>query len=331
MDSFEVVDDMFDKMLDEKKFRRIKSRREAICIAYAFDYPKLLSKFLYGLSGDYISLENTIYKSEPGDKEYIQRKIKNKIENLIPDNEYSWIRSDEKASMFVWISILEWRKLGFQNPIYATNISNEFKDVKSGDVIEKETPLVINDGIFKVLTDNINVSVTDHNSRIRAIEFLFDISDSFHGDKTITLSLMKNIFSRMEARDYFSWLSLKDTGMIKWLSEYLLSNEVMDKNFITTAKKDKFYAIFAFVYFFAAKNHHNDRDDSTTVFMSKLNKSRYQKTFRDSKKGMKAVNIFLPESSKEKLDWLCDELNRSMSEVIEKMIESEVIRKRQRR
>lgn len=244
MDSFEVVDDMFDKMLDEKKFRRIKSRREAICIAYAFDYPKLLSKFLYGLSGDYISLENTIYKSEPGNKEYIQRKIKNKIENLIPDNEYSWIRSDEKASMFVWISILEWRKFGFQNPIYTTNITNEFQDVKSGENIKKETPLVINDEIFKALTDNINVSVTDHNSRIRAIEFLFDISDSFHGDKTLTLSLMKNIFSRMEARDYFSWLSLKDTKMIKWLSEYLLSNEVMDKNFITTTKKDKFYAIF---------------------------------------------------------------------------------------
>lgn len=331
MDSSETVDDMFDKMLDEKKFRRIKNRREAICIAYSFDYPKLLSKFLYGLGSDYISLENTIYKSEPGNKEHIQRKIKNKIENLVPDNEYSWIRSDEKASMFVWVSILEWRKLGFQDPIYATNITNEFEDIESGAIIKKETPLAINDEIFKSLTDNINVSTTDHNGRVRAIEFLFDISDSFHGDKILTLSLMKNTFSQMVARDYFSWLSLKDTRMIKWLSEYLVSNELMDKNFITATKKDKFYAIFAFVYFFAAKNHHNDRDDSTTVFMSKLNKSRYQKTFRDSKKGMKAVNIFLPESSKEKLDWLCDDLNRSMSEVIEKMIESEVIRKRQRR
>lgn len=248
------------------------------------------------------SLERT-----PKEKEQLaQSLITEAKQSLLPLNEFSWIKDDERACYFFWASIyLTYYYSTPNHPTFVTPGQLHIHALYYNQLSLKNNP-------------------SDTMERFDEIVKYFDRIPEPTKWKLDLIAHLKGIWGHIfSSRKPFSWLEKDNDEQCRWAWEYMRKTDSyssfkpMTYQFTPTSTAEIYLAIYA-VY-----DTWRVAPDFKRLFSIDFNKAWQQKKLRDSRQGKKACSLVLHNDIKLKLDELAKTKNVTLSELVEQLIEKE--------
>lgn len=229
--------------------------------------------------------------------------------NLIPSEQFNWLKESQVACMYIWQYITRRRPLSrlvwYQNDRY--------------------------------FTYTLPIS---HNERYQNIIDYFDYSfldDSRQRSKQEVLDLLKaNWLETSKNTPSLSWLNHTVTATddaIEWTQDYIMNynhshlqsptgrSQDIELLEATTREEQRLSIIVALQHW---QTHH----DTKHLFYQRIRRAWSQRNSRKSRENMKAVNTYIDIRAKEKLDRLSKFNRVRMNEMLEIMIEDQYERQK---
>jgi hypothetical protein len=227
--------------------------------------------------------------------------------DLVPLDEFSWLKRDKRAGYFVWLRLLN------------APHNLDFFPHKTGSI----------DTYGKQLwheSMSLNLHPSDNQQRYAEIIRFFDRLNTTHGWKLDYIDQLKQDWSNVfTQRKPFPWLSEKNEEQCSWAWDYLASyHQKKDLTYrpntlrvSPTSPEEQYLAIYAIYDSWIAPI------ESKAYFLNSFNKAWHQKKHRDSRQGKKACNLVLREDVKYKLDEMANARGLKLNQLVEALIESE--------
>lgn len=256
---------------------------------------KIINQFITSLEGT------------PNEKEQlVQSLITEAKQSLLPLDEFSWIKDDERVCYFVWASIYLY---------YYYSAPNHPTSVAPG---QPHTHALY----YNQLSLKNNPS--DTMERFDEVVKYFDRIPQPSKWKLDLIAYLKGAWGHIfSSRKPFSWLEKDNDEQCRWAWEYIRktdsysSSKPMTYQFTPTSTAEIYLAIYA-VY-----DTWSVAPDFKRLFSIDFNKAWQQKKLRDSRQSKKACSLVLHKDIKLKLDELAKTKNVTLSQLVEQLIEKE--------
>lgn len=230
------------------------------------------------------------------------------LTDLLSINLFDWMDNDI-ACFYAWGRIRKFHNLETLDKL------SLMIDTISID-LAKENPVFIN--YYEQLNLNKHPSSTKERKHL-IIEF-FDSQTPLSNieQKTNLLEKIKLEFAFLyNNKKPFHWLSEKDENRCEWTWNYIKEHSDFCQYLSPINNNERYLSIYISYYLWSAK------EDTKKLFLIRINKAYSQQKFRESIKGKKALNIFIDEESKKKLDKISKKMNEKINKTIELLIENE--------
>jgi hypothetical protein len=226
----------------------------------------------------------------------------------LPLAELDWIKKDERACYFVWLSV---KTLSFNtSPAYPVDL-----------VMENQPENFVANYVHLDLKANPSSSKERFNEIVRFIDRVFQ---PLEWQKDLIEYFKQRWSVIYTSRKQLSWLNNKDEDQCRWAWEYI--NKPKLTGFRSTPKTYQLNPTGCnemYLAIFAALDTWNVHSDSQRLFLLDFNKAWQQKKHRDSRQGKKACNLVLREEVKQKLDELASSRGLKLNQIVEELIEKE--------
>ncbi|MBG9996809.1 hypothetical protein I6F50_17300 [Pseudoalteromonas sp. NZS127_1] len=246
---------------------------------------------------------------------------------LLPLDEFSWFKDDERACYFVWASIyLNSYYSAPNHPATATQLQSPtynpyYYDPSSPTATAPSpTPQYALSYSQLGLKNNLSNSMERFNEVVKYFDRVRQLKEWKLGLITHLKGIWGHIFS---SRKPFPWLEKDNDEQCRWAWEYMRktdsysSSKPMTYRFTPTSTAEIYLAIYA-VY-----DTWNVAPDSKRLFSIDFNKAWQQKKLRDGRQGKKACSLVLHKDIKLKLDELAKTRKVTLSQLVEQLIEKE--------
>jgi hypothetical protein len=257
---------------------------------------RIINKFIQEMDGD------------QGYKNQYAKDIESEAKQLLtPLNELSWIKENERACFWVWITIS--RSYFFASPSHPYHYNLEQNPPAKPINFYKNLPL-------QSITSN-------SDDRFENIIQFFDSVPQPKIWRKRLLKYLKEFWAIIyNERKPFPWLNPNDSEQCEWAWNFIsnTNNTYSTPNIdgiLPINQKEKYLAVYA------AYDCWNAPSDSKKLFSHNFNKAWHQKKHRDSRQGKKVCNFVLHEDVKRKLDQMADERRISRNRLVEMLIDNE--------
>tara|TARA_B110000211_G_scaffold201656_1_gene233367 strand:- start:644 stop:1561 length:918 start_codon:yes stop_codon:yes gene_type:complete len=225
---------------------------------------------------------------------------------LLPLDEFSWIKDNERACYFVWASIyLHYYYSAPSHPAIVAPGQQPTHALLYNQLSLKNNP-------------------SDTMERFDEVVKYFDRIPQPNKWKLDLIAHLKGIWGHIfSSRKPFSWLEKDNDEQCRWAWEYLRktdgysSSKPMTYQFTPTSTAEIYLAIYAAYDTWIIDN------GAKRLFKSDFSKAWQQKKLRDGRQGKKACSLVLHEDVKLKLDELAKTRKITLSQLVEQLIEKE--------
>ena len=246
---------------------------------------------------------------------------------LLPLDEFSWFKDDERACSFVWASI--YLKSYYSVPNHPTNATQlqsptynpyYYDPSNPTATAPPPTPQYALSYSQLGLKNNLSNSMERFNEVVKYFDRVGQLKEWKLDLITHLKGIWGNIFS---SRKPFPWLEKDNDEQCRWAWEYMRktdsysSSKPMTYRFTPTSTAEIYLAIYA-VY-----DTWSVAPDFKRLFSIDFNKAWQQKKLRDSRQGKKACSLVLHKDIKLKLDELAKTRKVTLSQLVEQLIEKE--------
>ena len=246
-------------------------------------------------------------KATKNKEKMVQSLIAEANQSLIPFDEFSWVKDDERACYFLWASIYLYSYAAY--PALAWDAPTlEFQ------------PKYIH--FYSQL--NLKTNPSSSIERFNEVVKYFDQVEQPRVWRLDLIAHLKGVWGQIfSSRKPFPWLEKDNDEQCRWAWEYMrksniyISSKPMTHQFSPTSTAEIYLAIYAI--------YDTWRIDYGTrrLFKSDFNKAWQQKKLRDGRQGKKACSLVLHEDVKLKLDELAKTRKVTLSQLVEQLIEKE--------
>ena len=227
-------------------------------------------------------------------------------QELLPLEEFTWFKDDERACYFVWASIYLYSYAAYpDHPITSQT--------------QEHQPQYVHFYSEHNLKNNPSNSM----ERFGEVVKYFDRVRQPRKWKLDLIAHLKDIWGHIfSSRKPFSWLEKDNEEQCRWAWDYIKkidwdNSKPMTYRFSPTSTAEIYLAIYA-VY-----DTWSVATNSKRLFSIDFNKAWQQKKHRDSRQGKKACSLVLHEDVKLKLDELAKTRKVTLSQLVEQLIEKE--------
>ncbi|EJK6212066.1 hypothetical protein MX582_004797 [Salmonella enterica] len=249
--------------------------------------------------------------------------------NIIDETQFEWLRKNETLTLCLWWVI----KTNGVN-IFAQNLDHLWRNKNTLNILQFKNGNILSE-----------TAAARHEERLRDIITFLDnliVKGSKHiYTKSDLLNLIKNEYiNKRQLRLSLPWLIPENQSACKWAWYYtmdyhekyriryknspdnfenrtikLLNDEFTSKyNPDTSSSQEYVLAVNAAFELWSAG------DGTRELFITKIKRAWSQYNLRHSRKDKKPVNCFINTSTKKKLEIYCEKTNRTITEVIETLI-----------
>lgn len=271
--------------------------------------------------GKSINLDLLRDQTNDSEKKINFEHLKSEVGSIIPETHFLWLKNDKRAAFWVWGQLFLYQKFN-----YSLKINN-----------------IIGSSVFNKDFDPYHHSRFCHDSRYDSILYLFDTQMNIQPKEKI--NIISNLYSDWRVKftfeQPFRWLDRKNEDMCLWAYRYIneyqsksqkeaneqsvsdsfqLPGEISSPTInevslpVPGDNEELFYSIFAMYDLW------EPTVDRKKLFLINMNKAWNQKKVREGRKGKKAINTFISDDSKSKLDLLAKKYDMRLSLVLEKLI-----------
>ncbi len=239
----------------------------------------------------------------------VQSLIAEAEQALLPLDEFSWFKDDERTCYFVWASIY-------------SNSFNSAPNHPAFTTPEQQLKQALNYHRLS-LKKNPSSSMERFNEVVK----YFDRVRQPSKWKLELIAFLKSIWSMIfSTRKPFRWLDRKNEEQCQWAWDYIQKNDSGSLKPNTyqlqaTSTKEMYLAIYAAYDIWRTDN------GTKRLFTSDFNRAWQQKKLRDGRQGKKACSLVLHEDIKNKLDELAETRKVTLSQLVEQLIEKEYLLK----
>lgn len=234
-------------------------------------------------------------------------------ENILPDESFNWLKKNERATFWLWATLHNMDDIELK---YMCGYINES----------------LHDGIPTIWYQRLNLSLspTNHQDRINLIiafmdELIFPAPPVMHRKKTLMENLKqkwKTVFARPLP---FKWLPVNDEDAVLWAWESLKKHQsgtfgsfgntgpLLTQWFSPVSHSERALALQAALDVW-------DAPDSRRLFLLNLNKAWNQQKLRKSRTDKKAINTYLKNETKTRLDLMAEHNRLRIGDMLEKLI-----------
>lgn len=268
------------------------------------------------------SLEGTPEKKE----QMVQSLITEAKQELLPLDEFTWFKDDERACYFVWASI--YLKSYYSAPNHPTNATQLQSSTYNPYYFDPSNPTATAPPPtpqYALSYSQLGLKNNLSNSMERFGEVVkyFDRVRQPRKWKLDLIAHLKGIWGHIfSSRKPFSWLEKDNEEQCRWAWDYIKkidwdNSKPMTYRFSPTSTAEIYLTIYA-VY-----DTWSEETNSKRLFSIDFNKAWQQKKHRDSRQGKKACSLVLHEDIKLKLDELAKTRKVTLSQLVEQLIEKE--------
>ena len=285
-----------DNRFIESCFRVLQSKHPQINASFKspVEDARIINQFIASLEGT------------PKEKEQlVQSLITEAKKSLLPLDEFSWIKGDERACYFVWASIyLYYYYSAPSHPTIVTSGHTPTYALYYNQLSLKNNP-------------------SDNMERFDEVVKYFDRIPQPSRWKLDLIAHLKGIWGYIFSnRKPFSWLEKDNDEQCRWAWDYINkidwdNSKPMISQLSVTSTEEMYFAIYAAYDTWKAKT------EAKRLFTIDFNKAWQQKKHRDSRQGKKACSLVLQEDVKLKLDELAKTRKVTLSQLVEQLIEKE--------
>lgn len=247
-------------------------------------------------------------------------------QELLPLDEFTWFKDDERACYFVWASI--YLKSYYSAPNHPTNATQLQSPTYSPYYFDPSNPTATAPPPtpqYALSYSQLGLKNNLSNSMERFGEVVkyFDRVRQPRKWKLDLIAHLKDIWGHIfSSRKPFSWLEKDNEEQCRWAWDYIKkidwdNSKPMTYRFSPTSTAEIYLAIYA-VY-----DTWSVATNSKRLFSIDFNKAWQQKKHRDSRQGKKACSLVLHEDIKLKLDELAKTRKVTLSQLVEQLIEKE--------
>lgn len=290
--------------------KNIKDIREARIYIYQLDIKKFNEPLdVSNLEQYNIEINDTLRKNKnPEETNNLIKKIDELCANtLLPIKIFNWIKNEDRACYYVWGKV---RLLDV----------NSFKSIKIniphrafGNVLgENKKTSIAYDEL------NLNKYPSSTSERFEIIIHLFDLMDLNIERKEEILNDIKNEWGNtFSNKNNFRWLDIKNKELCEWAWNYIKKYSDFC-SYLSPVNDTERYLCF-----YAAFDLWSASQDTKKLFSLNINKANSQQKFRAGIKNKKALNTFIDEKSKNRLDLLSKKHSMKLNQMIEYLIDKE--------
>jgi hypothetical protein len=251
-------------------------------------------------AAEYCSSINSILEANTrtkNDRSHLIDKMEQHCEaQILPNNYFEWFKKNDRACCWVWSIIRKGQQLNTYMP---------------------EAPQLTS-LLYQQIVSNQHPCST--NERYECVIEFFDRWLQSLSAKVAYLERIKIQWGGMNSSTPpFKWLR-EDDEQCRWALEYAVKAGVPTDIFSPIDTKELYHAVIA------AFDLWQVPPDSKKLFLQNINKAWSQKKHRGSLKGKKALNTYLNEDTKKKLDELSVLHRRKIHEMLEDLIIDEYMR-----
>lgn len=231
------------------------------------------------------------------------------VQNLLPEDEFNWLKNSESACIFIW-GYIKQQSLVIDDHFVSRRYIDEIKKLK--------------------LTEQ----ALSHQERIQKIQQAFDaffIDNRRQKSKSSIMENLREAWGKSSREKPISWLNQTDLNLTRWALEYIETyNQKQSENSafpiepvpvdiftLTNSPEEHFLAINAALLLWQA------HPDTIKLFYQNITKAWKQRELRRTREHMKAINTYISVEAKNKLDKLAKFNRARMNEILELLIEDE--------
>ena len=209
---------------------------------------------------------------------------------ILPDNYFEWLKKNDRACFWIW------------------GVVGRAPDSELG-VSSSPQPASF---FYHQIVSNQNPSSTQ--DRYECIIEFFDRWNQSYDFKINYLNRIKNEWGMVYGSPRpLKWLK-EDDEQCRWALAYIVKSNVPSWRFNPVDTKELYLTVIAIFDLWQAY------PDSKKLFLQNINKAWSQKKHRDTLIGKKALNTYLKEGTKQKLNELSERQGRKIHEVLEELI-----------
>ncbi|MHA7844743.1 hypothetical protein [Serratia sp. D1N4] len=236
-------------------------------------------------------------------------------ENILSRDEFNWLERDPRATFYIWV--------------YLCDVSDKHLGIDPNE-----------EGNWYRRLD-LSLSPSSHNERLNLIISLFDLIPVYPpAKKGVKRRLLENIKNKwkgiLNGPKPLKWLPPDDKEGCQWVWEKLRGRERSNsyiESLIPELRRLEFWFtplspeecyLAAVAAFDSWGTQHLD---SKKLFLLNLNKAWNQRKLRQSRTDKKALNSYLRNQTKSRLDELAEYYGMRISDVLEKLINDHYLKK----
>ncbi len=227
--------------------------------------------------------------------------------NLLPIDLFNWIKNEDRACYYAWGKT---RTLNVES--YTNNIKNNLLSQLGRTLKENKKTSTAYDEL------NLSKYPSSTKERFELIIYLFDFIDLSLPQKEAILNDIKNEWSIIfNKKNPFRWLDMKNEELCEWAWCYIKKHSNFCDYLSPTNNIERYHS------FYAAFDLWDASEDTKKLFSININKAYSQQKFRAGIKNKKALNTFIDEKSKKRLDDLSKRKGMKINQLIEYLIDEE--------
>lgn len=242
--------------------------------------------------------------------------------NLLPAESFQWLNEDQEACYFVWgLMKIHGGKQPHEVIKEATGRINYDPSVTKAHRYTLPSQLML-----------YSMAASSHQERLQNIQQAFDRAKfgKFGNSKLGTMEEAKANWESARKAKTLEWVTIKDSDAEKWTCQYIESyNHVLRQDFhrrtpqiplqavSSPSAKEVSLAINTALRIWYA------HEDTIKIFHQNITKAWKQRELRRTRTDKKAINTYISNEAKNKLDWLTKQYRYRMHEVLEFLIDDE--------
>lgn len=266
--------------------------------------------------------------------------------SLLHEKKFRWLIKNKRATFWAYYYIFNCGRNfpdKYQRKEYKT-ISERMKNIPGWRILHEEIERKksyayvynydyrkTNELISEAIRNSNSVVVMNHDERYEWIVSYFDYRGNLRAqDKEKNLSELRSKWEMIICRNIsLDWIDIKNRELCRWAYKYLSEK-------ITETKR------FGKVNIYPDKNSSEELYDSCQLLVDqwesdpdalrflllKLQKAWSQKKLRDSRKDMKAINIYISTPVKTMLDSMVRKNKTTQTDLIEELVKKEYFRQK---
>lgn len=216
--------------------------------------------------------------------------------NLLPDEHFDWIETDERACCWAWGWLM---RTYLSEPSSNTGVGNQHPPANA-------------------FQNSFVTFPTSSKERFHSIVYFFDTrSANLENKKKLIEDMKLEWMSVLTNPHPLKFIDPTNEQQCDWAWEYLQKHGASMSIYSPINNKEKYLSAVA------SMDLSDVHRDTKKIFLINMKKACDQKKYREKLKDKKPLNTFINEDSKQRLDWLAKQRGQNINKTIEWLIDKE--------